>query len=253
MRMRCLLALLLSAAWFASVVAAVSPPIPPCIRHRDDMVKHVRKAQDRGPTANWATIRGGVAISSRRAAIAASVARRRRKETNQFMLANAVIYVGLFSAMVKWGVMNLVLALNASVFCGWQVLLLGEAYFERLLGDARLDHFMIRHFIRPLSRKKLRASPFSAFGSVFSHIRYGHIAANLDAFLTYDLDADKVLGNMRFAHLYLISSLCSFVFSCVWHECGMTSSHATGLGSLGASGAINEVMSWVCLQTWNRG
>jgi membrane associated rhomboid family serine protease len=147
MRMRCLLALLLSAAWFTSVVAAVSPPIPPYIPHRDDMVKHAGKAQDRGTTAKWAAILGGV--------------------------------------------------------------------------------------------------------SVFSHIRYGHIAINLYAFPTNGSDAVDVLGDMRFAHLYLISSLCSSGFSCLWHECGMTSSRA--LGSLGASGAISGVISWVYLHTWKRG
>jgi membrane associated rhomboid family serine protease len=110
---------------------------------------------------------------------------------------------------------------------------------------------MQRHFLQPLPWKRLRASPFSAFGSVFSHIDHGHIAANLSSFAAFASVADKVLGDMRFAHLYLISSLCSSVFSSFSHECGMTSSHAAS--SLGASGAINGVISWVCLHAWKSG
>jgi membrane associated rhomboid family serine protease len=262
-----LLALLLSVVWYASVVAAVSPPIALCTPHRDDVPKHVGKAQDRGTTAYWVAIRGGVTTSSQRAALAA---RQRRQETNHFVLVNAVIYAGLLSAMAKWGVVNFVVAVNGFVYYGWQVTLLGGACFEYLLGGSRRQKnqsptyyqpneddeknpvaFMQRHFLQPLPWKKLRASPFSAFGSVFSHIDHGHIAANLSAFATFAGLPDKVLGGHAFAHLYLISSLCSSLFSSFSHECGMTSSHATS--SLGASGAISGVISWVCLHTWKRG
>jgi membrane associated rhomboid family serine protease len=258
MRMHCLLArLLLSAIWFTSVVAAMSQPIARCTPYRKDASKHVGKALDRGTAADWAAILGGDTTSPRRVALAAQ----RRQETNHFVLVNAVIYAGLFAAMVKWGVLIFVLAVNVFVFCGWQGLLV-EAYFKYLLGGARrqkrqsptdcqLKEFMIRHFLQPLSWEKLRASPFSTFGSVFSHIDYGHIAANLSAFATFASVADKVLGGTRFAHLYLISSLSSSVFSCFLHECGMTRSHATS--GLGASGAISGVISWVCLHKWKRG
>jgi hypothetical protein len=79
------------------------------------------KAQDEGTTAYWAAIRGGVATSSRRAALA----RQRRQETNQFVFVNAVIYAGLFFAMTKWGAVNFVLAVNGFVYYGWQVTLWG--------------------------------------------------------------------------------------------------------------------------------
>jgi membrane associated rhomboid family serine protease len=252
-------ALLLSATWVANVVAAVSPPIALRTPHRNDLSKHVGKAQDRGTTAYWPAIRGGFTTSSQRAALAA---RERRQETNQFVLVNAVIYAGLLSAMAKWGVVNFVLAVNVFVFFGWQVTLLGGACFEFPLGGSRRQkeqsptwrhpsEFMARHFLQPLSWESLRASPFSAFGSVFSHIDHGHIAGNLSAFVTFASLADKVLEDMRFAHLYLISALCSSLCSSFLHECDMTSSHATS--SLGASGAISGVISWVCLHTWKRG
>jgi hypothetical protein len=92
MRIRCLLALLLlSVVWFASVVAAISPPIARCTPYRKDVSKYVGKAQGRGTTADWAAIRGGDTTSLRRVALAAQ----RRQETNQFVLVNAVIYAGL--------------------------------------------------------------------------------------------------------------------------------------------------------------
>jgi membrane associated rhomboid family serine protease len=261
MRMHCLLALLfLSAVCFDSFAAAMSPP------NRKGVYKYVGKAQDRGTAVDRAATRGGDTTSSRRVALAAQ----RRQET-QFVLVNAAIYAGLFAAMVKWGVVKFVLAVNVFVFHGWQVAFWGWEYFEYLLGGSRRQKkqsptyyqpeevdeknrvagFMQRHFLQPLSWKRLRASPSSAFGSVFSHFDHGHIAANLSAFATFASVADKVLGDMRFAHLYLISSLCSSAFSCFSHECGMTSSYATS--SLGASGAISGVISWVCLHTWKRG
>jgi membrane associated rhomboid family serine protease len=268
MRIHCLLALLpLSAACFVSVVDGMSPPIARCTPYRKDVSKYVGKAQGRGTTADWKALRGGATTNSRRAAIL----RRRRKETKEFVLVNTVIYVGLFSAMATCGVVNVVLAVNGFVFCGWQATLLGWEYVEYLLSASlgqkkqspryshpaevdeknRVARFMKRHFLQPLPWKRLRASPFSAFGSAFSHIDHGHIAANLSAFATFASVADEALGGMRFAHLYLISSLCSSAFFCFSHERGMTSSHATS--GMGASGAISGVISWVCLHTWNRG
>lgn len=105
----------------------MSPPIARCTPHREDASNHVGFAQGRKKSADWEAIRGGVTISSRRVALA----RRRRRETNHFVLVNTLIYVGLFSAMATWGVVNFVLAVNTFVYFGWQA-----TCFE-LLGDAR--------------------------------------------------------------------------------------------------------------------
>jgi membrane associated rhomboid family serine protease len=107
--------------------------------------------------------------------------------------------------------------------------------------DSPAQDFMKKHFLQPEQWPQFRKQPFSMFGAVFSHVDVAHLLANLSTFRVFALYAERRLGNLKFALLYLSCILSSTAFAC-WQSDAKKAQHG-----LGASGAITGVLSWCCI------
>jgi membrane associated rhomboid family serine protease len=125
-------------------------------------------------------------------------------------------------------------------------------YFETYLNS--YTHFMKSTFLAPLKWSKLRSRPLALFGSVFSHMDLEHISGNM-AMLSLCSEAESWLGTSKFAHLYLLSGVLGKCAACLWAESslGMVQEGGRGSESLGASGAVNGVVAWWCIQNCKMG
>lgn len=119
-----------------------------------------------------------------------------------------------------------ILATNVLVFGAWRV--------------RSLQPYMVKYFC---SNPSGRAICLPMILSTFSHYSALHLAANMYVLYSFMPAAIASLGKEQFTAMYLsagvISSFASFLFKVVANQPGL---------SLGASGAIMSVLSYVCVQ-----
>lgn len=119
-----------------------------------------------------------------------------------------------------------ILAANVLVFGAWRI--------------RTLQPFMVKYFC---SNPSGSASCLPMVLSTFSHYSAFHLAANMYVLYSFMPAAIASLGKEQFTALYLsagvISSFSSFVYKVLLNQPGL---------SLGASGAIMAILSYVCVQ-----
>ncbi|CAK1599758.1 unnamed protein product [Parnassius mnemosyne] len=119
-----------------------------------------------------------------------------------------------------------ILVANLLVFGAWRV--------------KSLQPFMVKYFC---SNPSGRAKCLPMVLSTFSHYSAFHLAANMYVLYSFMPAAVASLGKEQFVAMYLsagvISSFASFLYKVVLSQPGL---------SLGASGAIMSVLSFVCMQ-----
>ncbi|CAH2068534.1 unnamed protein product, partial [Iphiclides podalirius] len=119
-----------------------------------------------------------------------------------------------------------ILAANLLVFSAWRV--------------KSLQPFMVKYFC---SNPSGSAICLPMVLSTFSHYSALHLAANMYVLYSFMPAAVAFLGKEQFVAMYLsggvISSFASFLYKVALNQPGM---------SLGASGAIMSVLSFVCMQ-----
>lgn len=85
----------------------------------------------------------------------------------------------------------------------------------------------------------LNGEPWRLFTSMFLHFGPVHLILNIVALLSVGMVAEKILGNARFAFLYLCAGLAGSLASLIWNP---------EVNSAGASGAIFGVFgAWLAL------
>ncbi|CAH2099986.1 unnamed protein product [Euphydryas editha] len=119
-----------------------------------------------------------------------------------------------------------ILAANVLVFGAWRV--------------RALQPYMIKYFC---SNPSGRAKCLPMILSTFSHYSTLHLAANMYVLYSFMPAAVTSLGKEQFVAMYLsagvVSSFASFLYKVLLNQPGL---------SLGASGAIMSVLSYVCMQ-----
>ncbi|XP_072936087.1 presenilin-associated rhomboid-like protein, mitochondrial [Epargyreus clarus] len=119
-----------------------------------------------------------------------------------------------------------ILAANVLVFGAWRV--------------RSLQPFMVKYFC---SNPSGRAKCLPMVLSTFSHHSALHLAANMYVLYSFMPAAVAFLGKEQFVAMYMsagvISSFASFLYKVMLNQPGL---------SLGASGAIMSVLSYVCVQ-----
>lgn len=119
-----------------------------------------------------------------------------------------------------------ILALNVLVFGAWKI--------------RSLQPFMVKYFC---SNPSGSAKCLPMVLSTFSHYSTLHLAANMYVLYSFMPAAVTSLGKEQFVAMYLsagvISSFASFLYKVMVNQPGL---------SLGASGAIMSVLSYVCMQ-----
>ncbi|XP_045451568.1 presenilins-associated rhomboid-like protein, mitochondrial [Melitaea cinxia] len=119
-----------------------------------------------------------------------------------------------------------ILAANVLVFGAWRV--------------RALQPYMVKYFC---SNPSGRAKCLPMVLSTFSHYSTLHLAANMYVLYSFMPAAVASLGKEQFVAMYLsagvVSSFASFLYKVLLNQPGL---------SLGASGAIMAVLSYVCMQ-----
>ncbi|XP_026323650.1 presenilins-associated rhomboid-like protein, mitochondrial [Hyposmocoma kahamanoa] len=119
-----------------------------------------------------------------------------------------------------------ILAANVLVFCAWRV--------------RAFQPFMVKYFC---SNPSGSAVCLPMILSAFSHYSALHLAANMYVLYSFMPAAVASMGKEQFVAMYLcagvLSSFASFLYKVSFNQPGL---------SLGASGAIMSVLSYVCLQ-----
>lgn len=119
-----------------------------------------------------------------------------------------------------------ILAANVLVFGAWRV--------------RTLQPYMVKYFC---SNPSGRAKCLPMVLSTFSHYSTLHLAANMYVLYSFMPAAVASLGKEQFVAMYLsagvVSSFASFLYKVLLNQPGL---------SLGASGAIMAVLSYVCMQ-----
>lgn len=115
---------------------------------------------------------------------------------------------------------------NVLVFCAWRI--------------PQFQGTMVRYFC---SNPASRALCWPMFLSTFSHYSAFHLLANMYVLHSFSTGAVAALGKEQFLGLYMsagvISSMGSYIYKAVTSQPGL---------SLGASGAIMAILSFVCTQ-----
>jgi membrane associated rhomboid family serine protease len=133
---------------------------------------------------------------------------------------------------------------NGVVFLAWQIA-------KRIGG---LQNWMTKHFTLNYDFQARTTRPTSILLSGFSHMDKIHLASNMACLRAFGPDASRTLGSHGFMHLYIGGLVSSSLVSCLWPT---VSSHfgvqedQNGC-SLGASGAISAVVTFVCLAHWDK-
>lgn len=137
-------------------------------------------------------------------------------------------------------ILEVIELLNALVFTAWNIAL--------LLKSDRATEFMAKFFILRSKIDICEVPALSLILSSFSHIQYGHFAANMAALASFGPAALHKLGSVGLAHLYTAGALASAVNQCLWPvyapQLGLFSEPDTS--SVGASGAICAIIIFTC-------
>jgi len=145
----------------------------------------------------------------------------------------------LLSTLGKAFLMDTIVITNGIIYILW---LLANKFHQ-------LEAFMEKYFVLQFDFRKRRTNVISIIGHGFSHMTHTHLASNMAALTMFSPLAISTLGHLGFIQLYSGGLVFSTLASCIWptvsEHLGVDESNVEC--SVGASGAISAVITFVCL------